>query len=232
MTRATAAPRSSALPTPDGRDTRWAEHRITRRAALVGSTLRAIRKHGAGVGMDEIAAEAGTSKTVIYRHFHDKVGLYAAVVAFADELILRDLTAAAGVEGASPQALMAAVVDSYLRLVERDPEVYRFVVTRPLLDRPLAEDPVASITGRIGDHVAMLVAAQLRLAGLDPTPAQVWGHGLVGLVHAAADHWVGETDPLPRAELVRHVTTLVCDGLTVALGSAQPSPPTVLQERS
>ena len=63
----------------DGRDSRWERHREERRAALVDATIRAIRTHGAGVGMDDIAAEAGTSKTVIYRHFDDKAGLYRAV---------------------------------------------------------------------------------------------------------------------------------------------------------
>src|SRR5262245_32752527 len=53
----------------DGRDSRWEQHREERREALVDATIRAIRKHGATVGMDDIALEAGTSKTVVYRHF-------------------------------------------------------------------------------------------------------------------------------------------------------------------
>ena len=68
------------MSTTDGRDTRWATHREQRRRELVEDTLRAIRKHGAGVGMDEIAAQAGTSKTVIYRHFGDRAGLIAAAI--------------------------------------------------------------------------------------------------------------------------------------------------------
>lgn len=213
------------------------------------ATLRAIRKHGARVGMDEIAAEAGTSKTVLYRHFQDKAGLYAAVVASVDERILRDLTAATGIGAAgaspSPEALMGSVVDTYLQLVERDPEVYRFVVVRPLLDPTMEHRPampttgssegpadaVAGITGRIGDHVAALVGAQLQRVGHDPAPAQAWGHGLVGLVRAVADHWVDEADPVPRAELVRQVTELACGGLTAALAApidqtTQPVQPT------
>ena len=213
------------------------------------ATLRAIRKHGARVGMDEIAAEAGTSKTVLYRHFQDKAGLYAAVVASVDERILRDLTAAVGIGAAgaspSPETLMGSVVDTYLQLVERDPEVYRFVVVRPLLDPTMEPrstmpatgssegppDPVAGITGRIGDHVAALVGAQLQRVGHDPAPAQAWGHGLVGLVRAVADRWVDEADPVPRAELVRQVTELTCGGLTAALAApidqtTQPVHPT------
>ena len=55
-----------AGPAPDGRSTRWDQHRAARRRELVDATLRAIRQHGAGVGMDDIAAVAGTSKTVVY----------------------------------------------------------------------------------------------------------------------------------------------------------------------
>ncbi len=63
----------------DGRTTRWAEHNAQRRRELVEATLRAIRRRGHGIGMDELAAEAGTSKTVFYRHFGDRAGLYAAM---------------------------------------------------------------------------------------------------------------------------------------------------------
>ena len=76
----------------DGRDTRWAEHRRERRIELVESTLRAIRRQGATVSLDDIAAEAGTSKPVIYRHFGDRPGLYRAVVEKTAQFILDDLT--------------------------------------------------------------------------------------------------------------------------------------------
>src|SRR5215212_2111336 len=70
---------SSSDQARDRRDSRWDEHRRTRREQLVDATLVAVGKHGAGVGMEEIAAEAGTSKTVVYRHFSDRTGLYVAV---------------------------------------------------------------------------------------------------------------------------------------------------------
>ena len=44
--------------------------------------------------MDEIAAEAGTSKTVIYRHLGDRLGLYLAVCESVDALILAEIDAA------------------------------------------------------------------------------------------------------------------------------------------
>jgi AcrR family transcriptional regulator len=216
MTRATHSRRS------DGRDTRWAEHRLARRVELVEATLKAIRRHGAGVGMDGIAAEAGTSKTVIYRHFGDKAGLYLAVVEAVDGLILRDLGNALGpATGADPRSVLEAVVDSYLLLVERDPEVYRFVVTRPLLDHspPAVDDPVTGLTTRIADQITTMLAATLHDQGRDPSPALTWGPALVGLVRAAADHWIRDPEHIPRTELVRHVTDLAWGGMSAALGS-------------
>ncbi len=144
-TRTAAAP-ASGVPS-DGRDRRWEQHRQERRTALVDATIRAIRRHGATVGMDEIAAEAGTSKTVVYRHFRDKAGLYRAVVSRVDERVVGQVSAALLADGSGssgPRELIATTVDAYLSLVESDTELYRFVVNRPLVDRPLADDPSAS----------------------------------------------------------------------------------------
>ena len=64
--------RRESEPTRDRRDSRWDEHRKARRRELVDAALTAVGRHGAGVGMDEIAATAGTSKTAVYRHFADR----------------------------------------------------------------------------------------------------------------------------------------------------------------
>ena len=218
---------------PDGRATRWAEHRQTRRVELVEATVRAVRRHGAGVGMDEIAAEAGTSKTVLYRHFGDKAGLYLAVVESVDRLIARDLDRALSVpdvDGAAPAALAAhpqqvieAAVDSYLSLVEKDPEVYRFVVTHPLLDRPIGDDPLTGVTGRIGDRLAALITAALAAGGREAAAAGALAHGVVGLVRAAADHWLRSPEPLPRQDLTHQISALIAGGLTAVL-SPQEQP--------
>lgn len=209
--------------TTDGRSSRWDEHRATRRRDLVEATLRAIRQHGAAVGMDDIAAVAGTSKTVIYRHFTDRQGLYAAVSESVDALILRDLGQAMGAAGADltgvdspPRALIAKAIDSYLLLVEKDPEVYRFIVNAPLLDAPSGGDPAGTVTNHIGDQMSALIAAALTSAGRDPAAAAVWGPGLVGMVRAAADQWLASPNRMSRPELTEHLTTLAWGGLSTA----------------
>src|SRR5437763_7604163 len=63
----------------DARRERWRAHREARREEFVEATIRAVARHGPEVGMDEIAAEAGVTKPVLYRHFTDKADLYLAV---------------------------------------------------------------------------------------------------------------------------------------------------------
>lgn len=193
----------------DGRDTRWVEHRERRRRELIESTLRAIRHHGAAVGMDDIAAAAGTSKTVIYRHFGGRTGLYLAIVEAVDRRILTDLgRATVETDPDDVPALVAAMVQEYLQLVQKDPEIYRFVVTRPMLDGPVTDDPVASLTGHIGAEVAGVIEGYLRRRGAATDCATTWGHGIVGFIRAATDQWMAGESDRPAADVVAQVRAI------------------------
>ncbi|WP_226963851.1 TetR family transcriptional regulator [Nostocoides sp. F2B08] len=208
--------------TVDGRSRRWDEHRAARRQELVDATLRAIRVHGAKVGMDDIAAVAGTSKTVFYRHFTDRSGLYAAVSARVDANIMRDVTSAAGDRSGSHhggRAVIAAAIDAYLRMVEEEPEIYRFVVTAPLLERGAVGDPSAPVSAHIAEQISALLDATLAAGVSEPVRSRVWAHGVVGMVRAAADDWLtrgGAHSGLDRTELADLLTDLAWSGLSGA----------------
>jgi len=193
----------------DRRASRWDAHRRTRRAELTDAAITAIRAHGAGVGMDDVAAAARTSKTAVYRHFADRTQLYVAVCERVAQVLLGQVRAA--MDGAtSPQAKAAAAIAAYLRLIEHDPEVYRFVVHRPLADTDL----VADLVSVIGDQVADVIAEQLSAAGADPSPAVPWGHGVVGMVRSAADNWIARSAGMTREQLADHLTALAWTGLS------------------
>lgn len=217
--RAQTAPR-------DGRDARWERHREERRSALVDATIRAIRRHGAGVGMDDIATEAGTSKTVIYRHFDDKAGLYRAVASRIDGRVVGNVGAALGQSGTphgDTRELVASTVDAYLALVESDTEVYRFVVNRPLVDLPLPDDPVGGTVDQVTDQLTGLLLASLSASATDHTRARTWAIALVGSVRAVADDWLAtpESDRAPRADVVESLTELAWRGLAPVLADTK-----------
>lgn len=189
----------------DGRATRWEEHNANRRRELVENTLRAIRRLGPSVGMDELAAQAGTSKPVLYRHFGDRAGLYRAVVESVHDFILRHLPLTDSPD-LEPRELVHQLADAYLTLVQKDPEIYQFVVQR---SAPSPEvDPVLGITTRIGNELSKALAAWLERNHLSTEPANTWGHGVVGFVYAVADRWIITNLNRPREEVVAYIDQL------------------------
>jgi AcrR family transcriptional regulator len=215
--------------TRDRRDSRWDEHRRTRRQELVDATISAVGKHGPAVGMEEIAAEAGTSKTVVYRHFADRAELHAAVCNRVASQLLPKLRTA--IESSShPRGMVAAAIDTYLVFLEADPELYRFVVhpqtLEPAASSPTRSDPVKNLSDLVGEQAAAAIAVALQQAGGDPAAAAPWGHGVVGLVRSAADWWLQAERPMLRTELAAHLTDLAWAGL-----SGVVSPPKTMEDR-
>jgi AcrR family transcriptional regulator len=214
---------------PDGRRTRWDDHRRTRREELVDAAVRAIRAHGPGVGMEEVAAQAQTSKAGLYRYFADRGELYLAVCTRVSERLVAQLTDAL-VDAVGPREQLAAAVDVYLRVIESDPQVYRFVVSRPAADPARDGDPVQDLTALVGAHVARLIEERLAPAGVDTSAAGPWGHGIVGLVRAAAEHWLEQRPPMSREALRDHLVDLGWSGLAGILAASgrtvDSTPPT------
>jgi AcrR family transcriptional regulator len=197
----------------DRRDSRWDEHRRARREQLVDATIAAVGRHGAGVGMEEIATAAGTSKAVVYRHFADRSELHVAVCARVAANLTDRLREAMDTT-TDPRQMLTAAVETYLAFLEADLELYRFVVQGPPVGHPADSDPIANLSSLVGNQAAALVAVVLEQAGRDPAAALPWGHGLVGLVRSAADWWLQADRPMPRVELAAHLTDLTWAGLS------------------
>ena len=109
-------------------------------------------------------------------------------------------------------------------MVERDPEIYRFVVTRPLETHDGdPADPVHQITDRIAHQLTATLHEHLTATGREADAdrlAPVWGHGIVGLVRSASEHWLGQgpTDPgAPPPLSVDDVTAAVVELIRPAL---------------
>ena len=203
----------------DRRDSRWDEHRRARREQLVDAAVAAVGRHGAGVGMEEIAAEAGTSKTVVYRHFADRGELHLAVCHRVAGQLLPKLREAME-SSDEPRAMVAAAIETYLAFLEADPALYRFVVHGA--DRPTDGDPIDSLGRLVAEQAAGLVRETLEAAGRDEAAGEPWGHGLVGMVRAAADWWLSAESPMLRSELAAHLTDLAWAGLSGVAGSIDP----------
>lgn len=182
------------------------------------AAIEAIRGHGAGVGMDEIAAQAGISKPILYRHFTDRADLWLAVAQKVTAELLEAMAQKLTLER-SPRETIASVIDTYLALIEDDTEIYRFIVRGSFADRGMTSDLVHAHMALMAEHVARLLGDGLRAAGVDSGGAEPWAHGIVGMVQAAADWWIDRRS-MSRAALVEYLTTLISTGVEGLLGGS------------
>jgi len=183
--------------------------RANRRAELLEAAVRAIRRDGPRVSMDVIAAEAGVTKPILYRHFGDRVGLASALAEQFGAALVAELDAALTQE-LPPEQLLRATIDTYLSFVERDPRLYSFLVGR--LGAPVGAEVANGLVTQVGQRVALVLGEQLRSLGIDSGPAEPWAFGIVGMVHLAGDWWL-ERRTVTRARLVDDITTLLWGGL-------------------
>lgn len=193
----------------DGRRERWTEHRAARRAELIEAVLEAVRQHGPGIDMDDVSASSGVAKSVYYRYFKDKADLFLAVGRSVGERLVEDVVAAVDGTG-SPRAMMAAGVDTFLRAVEDNPQVYRFV-----LQRPANAAAASDYSAVISKHVSRVIGDLLRAADRDTGVAEPWGFAIVGAVRSAAERWLDEPT-MSREALADYLTELLWAGAGAA----------------
>ncbi|MGH3904099.1 MAG: TetR/AcrR family transcriptional regulator [Pseudonocardiaceae bacterium] len=197
-------------------------HREERRTVLVRAAIAAIRKHGPDVAMEDIAAEAGVSKPILYRYFQDKGDLYMAVSEHATGFMRAALLSGLDTDG-DPRELLALVIDTYLTFIQDEPELYRFVVRRSFPDRPVQRDPVTTNNALIAGTLSTIFSDRLRTLGMDPGGAETWAHAGVGMVQAAGDWWL-ERRPMSREALRDYLLMMVwgaLDGILQTGGSPE-----------
>ena len=211
-------PQTSGRPKErDGRHERWEAHRVARRAELIEAVLGAVRERGPGIDMDDVAAVSGVAKPVFYRYFEDKADLFLSVGREVGERLVADVVAA--LEGTQhPRAMIAAAVDTFLRAVEDDPEVYRFV-----LQRPANAETATDYSAVISKHASRVIGDLLRDVGMDTGAAEPWGFAMVGAVRSAAERWLDEPT-ISRPALAGYLTNLLWAGSRQAPSATTRTP--------
>ena len=192
-----------------------------RREQLLAAADRVVRREGSAAAMNVIAAEAGITKPILYRHFGDKGGLYRALAErHINDLLLR-LRAALTTRGGL-RARTRATVDAYLASIEEEPQVYRFLVERAAVEEPGVRGQVEGFVRRFGEELAAGIRSEPELAAgpaaVDPGRAVVWAHAIAGMVQAAGDWWLDHPE-VPRQSVVDELTALLWDGFSGAGGT-------------
>jgi AcrR family transcriptional regulator len=166
--------------------------RAERREQILAAATQAFARAGfAGTSLDDIAAEAGISRVILYRHFDSKTDLYRAVL---DRTCAR-LTATVG-----ERDFTAASVDALVGAAADDPAGFRLLFQHAAREPEFRADADQFRAG-------MVAVAHRELAGT--IPDQAWARWAAQLAPTVAIEaitaWLdaGQPDPDQAPERVR-----------------------------
>lgn len=155
-----------------------------RRAAVLGAAAALFARHGyASTRLEDVAAAAGVTKPIVYRHFDSKKGLYLALLARHEQ----DLpTFVAGVQdefGRSSEDLARAILGRWLDYVRENSHAWLMLFRDSSGDAEIQAFRL-QVSARAREVMVALVAAQagdrLPSAQIEPT-AELLRSGLAGL---------------------------------------------------
>jgi AcrR family transcriptional regulator len=181
--------------------------RAERREQILDAATRAFARSGfAATSLDDVAAEAGITRMILYRHFDSKAGMYRAVLDRACTRLAE--TVGTGDYGDDAVAVL-------VRAAAADPDAFR------LLFRHAAREP------EFRDQADALAAASAEVARRDlarQIPAGPWLDWAARLVPAVAIEaviaWLdaGQPEPSQAAERIGQV-------IQGAIQAAKPTEP-------
>lgn len=170
--------------------------RAQRREQILAAATKAFARNGfTATGLDDIAAEAGITRVILYRHFDSKTDLYEAV--------LDRFCAVLGDHVAEPVGgFTDASIDGLLKAAIAEPAGFRLLFVHAARE-PEFKARVDQFRHDIAEAAYLQISAMV--------PDEAWGRWAAQLAPTAAIEaiiaWLdaGQPDPDLAADRVRHV---------------------------
>jgi AcrR family transcriptional regulator len=198
----------SVRPT-DGRQVRWEQHNVERRAAILTAAIEVIEATPTGdeVNVARIAERAGVGRTVIYRHFADRAELDREIRVAVLNDVWDHLLPVLTLQGSIPQIVERAVA-AYVGWADAHPALHHVAVTtEPGGANPLDEG-VAVIADRVVELIETAVdILRLDLSDDDRAAVDPLVHGFVGAVFGVVRRWLARPVREPSAQVLVELTT-------------------------
>jgi len=193
----------------DGRTTRWTDHKVERREQVLEAAVAEIAEQGSGVGVQQIAARADIPRSAVYRIFTDRSDLDEQIRARIIDRLMSDLAPALTPQGTVEQAI-ARAVDTYLGWIVDAPRLHQFLRTGSATRRTVGSRVVTGTRTAIAVQLSDLLEALLRNLGKDATATESIAFGLIGLVDASVNRWLGSSTPTTTSDqLAAFLTTSI-----------------------
>jgi AcrR family transcriptional regulator len=182
-----------------------------RRQQLLDISRRLFAERGLdATSIEEIAAQAGVSKPVVYEHFGSKEGIYAVVV---DREVERFLAMATQLlEGEDTREKFETAAITLLRYIEENSDGFRILVR----DSPLAgsgSGTFATLLSDVASQVEYILGDVLKSRGYDPKHAPMYAQMLVGMVAFTGQWWLDARKP-KLEEVAAHLINMAWNGLS------------------
>ncbi|GED99241.1 TetR/AcrR family transcriptional regulator [Gordonia crocea] len=174
-----------------------------RRAQLLDAAEAAIRESGPDVGLADVAAAAGLTRSAVYASFADRNALLTALANRHARLIVERLGAIIG-GITDPADQTRAAIDILAGWFEDEPELARALSAHLLPTTPSAD-------GVVVDALTSILTEGFRARGRDEAPAATWAHALVGAISTTIAWW-STTRTVSRSDVVDHLFLLVWSG--------------------
>lgn len=213
----------------DGRRLRWLAHNQARRRVIIDAAVRVLERAEPGeeVQVQLIAEEAGLARTVLYRHFHDRVDLDRAVQQRICEELGEVIVPALSVDG-TPLVIIRRIIDAVVRWATDHPTPFWFIERELPGPGPhplaVAVEALAERIEQLMNTVVQYHGVQLSAVernGLDP-----WVFGLIGQVFGSIRRWNSRLEATAADHLVDMLAEsiwLQINGMATARGIDVPN---------
>lgn len=171
--------------------------------------MDAIRTGGADQSLDDIAATIGVSKPVLYDEFGGRLGLADAIAVLLAHQVEDAVLGTLGRRDiVDVDAVLHAIVETLVSLIEADPELTAFI-TRTLRtdERRLLDNALVRV---LHERAAVLVASFV--PDVPAETVQLLTDGVYGFVWAMVESWQ-EHPTTTRDELVALLSSVIRGGL-------------------
>jgi AcrR family transcriptional regulator len=178
----------------------------------------AIEEHGPEVTTEQIAAQAGVSRPGLYRHFEGKDDLQGAIAARSVERLVTELEPVWRPSG-RPREMLERAIAAHLRWLSSHENVYHYLKRNSLPSSDSVETASTNVRGVVSLHVARMLVDGSLGAEIPPATAHPLAYGLVGMVDAAAAHWLDEPHGADVEALGAQLTEACWAVIRVTVGS-------------
>jgi AcrR family transcriptional regulator len=181
-----------------------------RRQQLLDIGRRLFAERGfEGTSIEEIAAQAGVSKPVVYEHFGGKEGLYAVVV---DREVARLTTVTMALsEGPYSRSKFEEAAVSLLRYIKDNADGFRILVRDS--SPGAGGGTYGTLLADIAGQVEFIMADFLKSRGRDPRLGPMYSRMMVGMVAFTGQWWLDARTP-ELEQVAANLIDLAWNGLS------------------